>query len=77
MVIISCQLLFIDFLAPFCHFLDPFVVFSKLKSFNMVQEFLMDCYDKSYFGYWETFGVLGHFQGLLVKSHFFNFAHVR
>jgi DNA replication protein DnaC len=31
MVIMSCQLLFIDFFGPFCHFLDPFVIFSSLK----------------------------------------------
>jgi hypothetical protein len=31
MVIMSCQLLFIDFFGPFCHFLNPFVIFSGLK----------------------------------------------
>jgi hypothetical protein len=71
MVIMRCQLLFIDFLAPFCHFFYP------EKSFSMVQEFLMECYDKCYFGYWEVFWRFGSFKGLLVKSHFFNFVHVR
>jgi hypothetical protein len=38
----------------------------------MVQEFSLDCHEKCYFGYWETFfGDLGHFEGPLVKSHFF------
>ena len=32
MVIMSWQLLFIYFLALFCHFFGPFIIFSKLKT---------------------------------------------
>ena len=37
----------------------------------MVHEFSLDCHEKCSLGIWKLFGVLGRFEGPLVKRHFF------
>jgi hypothetical protein len=77
MVIMSCQLLFIDFLVPFCHFLDPFVVFSSLKnSLVWFLSFLWDVTIHVTYGIGKLFESWVIFEGPLVKSRFSNFLHL-
>jgi uncharacterized membrane protein required for colicin V production len=55
----SYQLLFIDFLASFCQFLDPFVNFSKLKIIQYGLGVFFGLSREVFFGYLETFWSFG------------------
>ena len=60
------------FWPPFVKFWTLLSFFLNWKSFSMVHEFSMDCYDKCYFGYWEIFWRFGSFfKGSFGKKSFF------
>jgi hypothetical protein len=68
----SYQLLFIEVLTYFCHFLDLFVIFSKLEIIEYGSGVLFGCSREVLL--WVLgmlFEILGCFDGPLVKSHFF------
>jgi hypothetical protein len=65
MVIMSCQLLFIDFLSSFCHFFGlPYHFIYKKKTFRVIQEL----HRMDLIGYWDRFfGVLSNFRQSVKK----------